>query len=218
MVLTSPEMTEHPEVQALLSSTKFARKLGAYIIDECHCITQWGSGFRVEYSRLVKLRSLAPCPVPVLAASATLVPMALAEVRTNLSISQFKSFHLNLGNDRINIRQEMRLMKSGSDYAALDFIVAGAQEVEDIPRTVVFVNAIPKCHAAAHRLREVAGPSLRDQVGILHAKRGTLSREDAWETFKQGKVRVLVATEAAGMVSKTVIWKHSGLWITHHFV
>ncbi|KAI9069772.1 P-loop containing nucleoside triphosphate hydrolase protein, partial [Trametes sanguinea] len=176
-------------------------RVGAFIVDEAHCIKQWAKDteFRREYGRLGKLRALAPQGAPVLATSATLTPRALNEVREELCIHATKSFHLNLGNDRMNIKQEMRFMKSGSDYSALDFIVKGVKEAKDIPRTLVFVDEIHKCHAVTHRLRGIAGEHLRDYVKFYHAQRVQSAKDDVLELFRNGQVRVLIATEAAGM-------------------
>ncbi|KAI0349171.1 hypothetical protein OH77DRAFT_1499650 [Trametes cingulata] len=110
-----------------------------------------------------------------------------------------RSFHLNLGNDRRNIKQEMRFMKSGSDYTTLDFIVSGARQPAELPRTIVFVANIHKCHAATHRLREVAGNSLAEHIAFYHAKRAESGKEHALEALKSGEIRVLIATEAAAM-------------------
>ncbi|KAI0630350.1 P-loop containing nucleoside triphosphate hydrolase protein [Trametes polyzona] len=199
IVLTSPEMRKNNEVRKVMSSARFASRIGAFIVDEAHCITQWGGDFRKDYSTLQELRSLVPTTVPVLATSATITPLALANIRNGLCIRQSRCFHLNLGNDRANIKQEVRFMRSGSDYEALDFIVQGAVEAGDLPRTVVFVNKIFKCHAVVHRLRQVAGEKLGPYIGYLHALREERAKQDSWEQFRDGKVRIWVATEAAAM-------------------
>ena len=193
-------MTEHPKFRKLVSTPKFAGRIGAFIIDEAHCIVQWGGDFRPEYSGLEKFRALVPCPVPFLITSATFTPHALAQTRTNLCVEVSRSFHLNLGNDRPNIKQEMRLMKSASDYAALDFIVASATTREDLPRAIIFVNDVSKTHAIAHQLRSLVGEELRDEIKILHARRGEFSKTETWRIFKENRARILVATEAAVMV------------------
>ena len=95
----------------------------------------------------------------------------------------------------------MRIIKSANDYAALNFIVEGANARDDLPRAIVFVNALQKCHGVAHRLREIVGPALRDEIGILHAKQTASARASTWERFRRGDLHVLVATEAAAMVS-----------------
>ncbi|TBU36417.1 P-loop containing nucleoside triphosphate hydrolase protein, partial [Dichomitus squalens] len=140
-----------------------------------------------------------PMPVPFLVMSATFTPVQLEQTRSNLGIEVTRSFHLNLGNDRPNIKQEVRLMKSASDYAALDFIVAGAKSRENIPRTIIFVNEVSKTHAIAHRLRAVVGDLLREEIAILHARRAEHLKRETWRRFKNREVRILVATEVAAM-------------------
>ncbi|TBU21645.1 P-loop containing nucleoside triphosphate hydrolase protein [Dichomitus squalens] len=167
--------------------------IGAFIIDEAHCITQWGGNFRTEYSGLDKFRALVPTPVPFLVTSATLTPFQLEQTRSNLSIEETRSFYLNLGNDHPNIKQEI-------DFAALDFIVAGAEKKEDIPRTIIFVNDVSKTHVVAHRLRAMVPDPLRPEIALLHARRSEDSKRETWRRFKEGEVRILVATEAAAMV------------------
>ncbi|CDO69447.1 hypothetical protein BN946_scf184817.g7 [Trametes cinnabarina] len=201
IILTSPEMLEQPDVRKITSNTRFAKRVGAFIVDEAHCIKQWAkdSKFREHYGRVGTLRSIAPQNTPVLATSATMTCSALSDVREELAIHPTRSFHLNLGNDRSNIKQELRFIKSASDYDALSFIVEGAQHATDLPRTIVFVNELSKCHAAAHRLRQRVAEPLQSAIGHFHAKRAQSAKEEALEGFRDGRIRVLIATEAAGM-------------------
>ncbi|KAJ8481720.1 hypothetical protein ONZ51_g5811 [Trametes cubensis] len=199
IVLTSPEMTKNKELRELISSPTFGKRVGAFIVDEAHCIPQWSPDFRPEYGTLEDLRTFVPSHVPTLATSATMTPEALRFVRSKLCINQSRAFHLNLGNDRPNIKQEMRFMSSASDYSALDFVVENAKEPRDLPRTIVFVNTLNRCHAAVHRLRQRVPEALKACIGFYHAKRASASKVDTWAKFVDGRIRVLVATEAAGM-------------------
>lgn len=201
-------MLEHEEFCKILSSKKFASSLGLIVVDEAHVITQWGGKenddkFREQYSKLDKLRTLGAMGVPILATSATLTPQVLAEVRETLHIEESKSFHLNLGNDRANIRQEVRYMKSADDYDALNFIVEDVDTLEKLPRGIVFVNNLPAAHAVANHLRKKVGSMLGAHIGVLHAKRSPFAKSDEWERFERGEIKLLIATEAAAMVSTT---------------
>ncbi|KAJ6600054.1 P-loop containing nucleoside triphosphate hydrolase protein, partial [Mycena sp. CBHHK59/15] len=69
----------HPKFRQLLSTPAFAKKIAAFVIDEAHCISQWGDNFRAEYAELGTLRAFVPLQVPFLVASATLPPPVLAE-------------------------------------------------------------------------------------------------------------------------------------------
>lgn len=104
---------EHTAFRKTIQSANIAPHLAAIIVDEAHCISQWGGDFRTQYSRLDRIRSLFPPNVPILAASATLCPNALREVRRSLLIDAEASFHLNLGNDRPNIAGGAGLLVDG---------------------------------------------------------------------------------------------------------
>ncbi|EGO01136.1 hypothetical protein SERLA73DRAFT_26290, partial [Serpula lacrymans var. lacrymans S7.3] len=124
ILLASPELTiENPQFNALLCSPAFQKCVLGYIVDEAHCISQWGGDFRPVYVKFNRLRSFVPLGTPIYAMSATMSPAVLAKVRKTLHISASKSFHLNLGNDRPNVTQELRIIAGSTDYSALDFIV-----------------------------------------------------------------------------------------------
>ncbi|KAI0054415.1 P-loop containing nucleoside triphosphate hydrolase protein, partial [Artomyces pyxidatus] len=122
----------------------------------------------------------------------------LDEVRLTLGIDPSKSFHVNLGNDRPNITQEVRRMKSATDYAALDFLVKGATTADDLPRAIVFVDKIEHAHRIMNRLHSLV-PALKDSIDLLHARRSELSRKLSVHDFKHERTRIYIATEAAGM-------------------
>jgi superfamily II DNA helicase RecQ len=104
VIITSPNMClQHDRFRQLLCNPKFAGKIAAFVIDEAHCITQWGGSFRPEYALLGMLRAFVPVHVPFLIASATLPPPVLAQVRLSMHIRADNSFHVNLGVNRPNI-------------------------------------------------------------------------------------------------------------------
>jgi len=108
----------------LLSSAAFAERICAVVIDEAHCIAQWGEDFREDYATLGTLRSFMPSRVPFLAASATLPPATLTHVQAKLHMQSSTTYHVNLGNDRANISWHVRYMKAGkSDVEALKFLL-----------------------------------------------------------------------------------------------
>jgi superfamily II DNA helicase RecQ len=122
----------------LLKEPRWSRSILFMVIDEAHCIKQWGAEFRKHYSTLETLRSFVPRGVPVLATSATMPPDTLTRVRVVLGMTVEKTFHLNLGNDRHNIVPLVWPMDGGAvNLAALDFVVCG----RDQPlRTIIYFN------------------------------------------------------------------------------
>jgi superfamily II DNA helicase RecQ len=108
------------------------------VVDEAHCIKQWGAEFRKHYALLETLRSFVPPRVPVPATSATMPPKTLENVWATLGMNAENSFDLNLGNDRHNIIPLVWPMEGGiANLAALNFVVRG----RDRPlRTIIYFN------------------------------------------------------------------------------
>jgi len=111
IIFTSPEMAiSNPRFKDLLCSAKYSTCLIGIVIDEAHCIVQWGGDFRPTYGMLDKLRSFIPRHIPLYVTSATMTPNVLSEVCRQLHINPSDCFYLNLGNDRENIYHEVRLI------------------------------------------------------------------------------------------------------------
>lgn len=109
---------KHAEFRRTLTDSEF-QNVGALIVDEAHCIVQWGGEFRTAYSEIGKLRSFFPPNIPIFGTSATVTPQALREIRSSLGIDAATSFFLNLGNDRPNISYHVHRIRSPTDYKAL---------------------------------------------------------------------------------------------------
>jgi superfamily II DNA helicase RecQ len=205
VILTSPEMAlKHSGLRGILSSTDFSKKIATYIVDECHCISQWGGEFRPTYKQLAELRAFVPENVPFLATSATLTPDALTDTVRTLGIDKDTCFFLNLGNHRTNIHFSAFPMKGMTDYAALTrFFEKGVTSASDVDQTMVFVDDRARTQDVCKFIRSMLDPKLHNIVAFLHSVKGARSKQLLMEEFVSGKIRVLVATESAGMVSGT---------------
>ncbi|KAJ3483954.1 hypothetical protein NLJ89_g12020 [Agrocybe chaxingu] len=203
-VLASPEMClKHAEFRQILTSD--FDDICAVIVDEAHCIAQWGGDFRTAYSELGKLRSFFPPNIPILATSATLNPRSLREVRSQLGIDADDAFYLNLGNDRPNIAYSAIQINSADDYDALRPLLtrfadpSEASKPDDMVKTIVFVNAVQPAQVGARTVRSWFAPDLRKYVDYLYAYRTRHAKRRAMQRFRKGETRILIATEAAGM-------------------
>ncbi|KAJ7745181.1 P-loop containing nucleoside triphosphate hydrolase protein [Mycena maculata] len=202
-VLTSPEMClEHPEFRNWLRSEPTGKRILAVIVDEAHCSYQWGGDFRPHYALLDRLRVLLPVGTPVLATSATLNTEALKDICTGLNIDLDESFFLNLGNDRPNITPSIVQMKSSKDYDAIDEHLpdpSAVKTITDVPKSVVFTNAVKKTQVLCRHLRCLYPNLPRSSIDFLHAYRTAKAKRRVMKQFRKGKIKILVATEAAGM-------------------
>lgn len=175
------------------------------VIDEAHCISQWGGDFRKDYGQLERLRAFFPSHVPFLATSATLTPPALRDVQNHLGIELDKAFFLNRGNDRPNVCMSVQHVKSPTDYDAILPLLSSTSEaptaVEHLRKTIVFVNSVIGSQALARHIKEQLPEALRGCVDVLHAQRTPRAKRRVMKNFRDGKTLILIATEAAGMVS-----------------
>ncbi|KDQ51469.1 hypothetical protein JAAARDRAFT_110465, partial [Jaapia argillacea MUCL 33604] len=200
VILTSPEMClQYDEFKKILTKPSFSKDISSFVVDEAHCISQWGGDFRKEYGHIGELRAFVPRKIPFIVDSATLPPAVLDEIREKLFIDPKDVFHVNLGNDRPNIYQEVRIMSKPGDTRELDFLIQNARSAEDLPRTVVFVNSVVQCQEVWRELRKQLPDHLKDKVAFLHAQRHPTAKEDVFEAFRDKNIRILVATDAAGM-------------------
>ncbi|VDC03193.1 unnamed protein product [Peniophora sp. CBMAI 1063] len=202
IIITSPEMCiKHPEFRTILEKPKKKRKIAAFIIDEAHCIVQWGENFRTAYAELGALRAFVPARVPFLVTSATLNPHDLHDVRKSVHMVRHETFHLNLGNDRPNLYWEVRHMKAGiSDTDALSFLVPEDKGPDaKLDRGIVFFDDIGDAMMAMRAFREQLPEHLRKRVRCYHARNGRKTKGRFMRQFNNGEIDILFATEAAGM-------------------
>ena len=202
IIVTSPKMCiQHSAFRDLIQSATYAKHIGGIIIDEAHCISQWGDKFRPEYSNLISLRSLVPLGVPIYATTATAPPLVLEDIRRNLGIEGDKSFHLNLGNDHPNIVSKVQYMKSANDFDALRFLAEGVRTTDELQWGIVFTNSILHSQITCREFWKMIPPELHGQVAFLHSKRSAQSRAKVLELYHKGQIKILFATECGGMVS-----------------
>ena len=202
-IIASPEMClKHEEFRRHLVDTKF-EGICAVIVDEMHCISQWGGDFRKAYGDLSKLRAFFPPHIPILGTSATAPPAVLQDVRASLLIDPETSFFLNLGNDRPNISFEVHQLNSSTDFDALrPYLtrVSNPSSPDGIIKSIVFMNSVISTQLGTQKIRSWLPHHLCKHIAYLHALRTPHARKRVMKWFRKGKIKILVATEAAGMV------------------
>lgn len=202
-ILVSPEMClKHPGFRRVLTDGNF-EKICAVFIDEAHCIAQWGGDFRPAYAELAKLRAFFPSHIPIYATSATVPELALQQIRASLGIDPASCFFLNLGNDRPNISFHVHRMNSADDFDAIKPHLTHKPDPhtsDDLIKTIVFTNSVMSTQIGVRHIRSWFPAHLRKHVVFLHAHRSARDKRRIMRRFHRGRIRILVATEAAGMV------------------
>jgi ATP-dependent DNA helicase RecQ len=109
-------MKPNGEFEKLLKDPLFTSYLIGIIIDEAHCITEWGE-FRPEYPKLGHLQYILPSTIFIMMASATLTKAALTHTTRLLHMHTDKMVTIHHLSDRLHIKIGVR--KSSAHSVAM---------------------------------------------------------------------------------------------------
>lgn len=173
-------------------------------MDEAHVIAYWAHTFRKKYGVLHIVRDLLP-GVPVTCLSATLTPRAIKDVTASLHMKKGDYVFIDEGNERPELSLAVRKCEFPlNSFQDLRFLFRGHPfHPLDIPKTFIFIDDKAEGHRAVRALNSFLPPNL-SHLGIIrpfNARHSPQYRSDAMERFKAGDIRILVCTDAAGMVS-----------------
>jgi ATP-dependent DNA helicase RecQ len=171
--------------------------INAFVVDEAHCVSEWGHDFRPDYRQLSGLRRRHPA-VPILAFTATATPRVRTDIIAQLALRD-PAVHLTSFN-RPNLFYRVR-PKGKQTYGEL---LAQAREPG---------AGIVYC-LSRRRVDELTAQLRADGVRALpyHAGLDANTRRDNQDAFIRDDVQVIVATIAFGMG----INKPDVRWVIHH--
>jgi ATP-dependent DNA helicase RecQ len=171
--------------------------INAFVIDEAHCVSEWGHDFRREYRQLSLLRRRHP-KTPMLAFTATATPRVRTDIVAQLALRN-PAIHVSSFN-RPNLFYQVRA-KSKRTYAELLAQVRGGGA------------GIVYC-LSRRRVDELAVQLQSDGIRVrpYHAGLEAIVRRDNQEAFIRDDIQVIVATIAFGMG----INKPDVRWVVHY--
>ena len=182
VVLTTPERLADPSFQALLRQ----QPTSLLVVDEAHCISQWGHDFRPAFLEIAPaLRTLGN--PPVLALTATATQHVLDDVLSQLGIAKSGVVHTGVYRPHLHFAVE-QVERESDKPARLLALVAG--EGHGIVYTAT-VKAAEEVHQALL--------AADVNAGLYHGRLPAAERQQAQEAFMEGRVRVMVATNAFGL-------------------
>jgi ATP-dependent DNA helicase RecQ len=171
--------------------------INAFVIDEAHCVSEWGHDFRREYRQLSLLRRRHPT-IPMLAFTATATPRVRTDIAAQLALRN-PAIHVTSFN-RPNLFYQVRA-KSKQTYPDLLAQIRGGGA------------GIVYC-LSRRRVDELALQLQSDAIRVrpYHAGLDAIVRRDNQEAFIRDDIQVIVATIAFGMG----INKPDVRWVVHY--
>ena len=194
ILIISPEQLRSLSVRRVLGQ----REIGAWVLDEAHCLSQWGHDFRPDYryvGRFIREAVGKESPPPVLCLTATAKPDVIAEI-----VDYFQK--------ELGIR--LRVFDGGAQRTNLEFVVAQTSVSEKFAHIHQIIEAdLPAdepggaiVYCATRRQAEEVADFLRAKgmaAGHFHAGLQPETKKNVQESFIRGELRVIVATNAFGM-------------------
>jgi ATP-dependent DNA helicase RecQ len=185
LLLVSPERLGNERFRA--RTLGLVDAVGLFVVDEAHCISDWGHDFRPDYRRIGRLIQQLPPGVPLLATTATANNRVIADIGEQL------------GEDLVSIRgpltrESLRLqvIELADQAQRLAWL---AQNLPDLPGSgIVYCLTVADCERVAEWLK-TQGVSVAPYYGDLDAER----RQELEEQLRRNQVKALVATVALGM-------------------
>jgi len=185
-LLVSPERFANPKFREQVLPT-IAPRAGLLVIDEVHCISDWGHDFRPDYRRLARVLDLLPRGVPVLGTTATANDRVVADVQAQL------------GEELLTIRGPLDRETLALDAIELrsqpDRLAWLAQVLPTLDGTgIVYTLTVADAHRVAEWLRS-RGIEARAYTG----ETDTDTKLSVESDLLANKIKAVVATSALGM-------------------
>jgi ATP-dependent DNA helicase RecQ len=189
VLLVSPERLTNPRFREEQLPGLVAR-CGLVVVDEAHCVSDWGHDFRPDYRRIRDLLGTLPAGTPVLATTATANERVVSDVAEQLGAGGVEVTTVRGALSRDSLR--LGVLRLPSDRARLAWLSA---HIGDLPGSgIVYTLTVAAAEETAALLRD-AGHEVRAYTGRLD----DADRKDAEEALRANEVKALVATSALGM-------------------
>jgi ATP-dependent DNA helicase RecQ len=185
IVFVTPEKLEDQQFLAMLAKIK----VPLFVVDEAHCISQWGHDFRPAYLALGQVIETLGKPT-VLALTATATPAVREDILLQLGIPETKT--IVKGFDRPNLRYEViRAENEAAKLKSLKGLFENGLDGTGIIYTATIKNAL--------EVQKYLHDQLDLPAAVYHSKLQKHDRNSVHELFMGEAIRAVVATNAFGL-------------------
>ena len=163
-------------------------RVGLFVVDEAHCVSQWGHDFRPDYFRLADAARALGAPA-IVASTATATPRVAADVARRLGLRE--PLRVATGFDRPNI--SFTVARPAPHEKRV--LVAEALRADDALPAIVYAGT----RAGAEELAADLSGALDEEAAAYHAGLDREQRAQVQRRFLADEIRVICATNAFGM-------------------
>jgi ATP-dependent DNA helicase RecQ len=183
IVYTTPERLADPRFRELLK----ARKVELFVVDEAHCVSQWGHDFRPDYLALREAIDDLGSP-PVMALTATATPDVIEDILAQLRMPDAEVVHT--GFYRANL--ELNVAHTRGEAEKRELLLEHLQKTDG---TGIIYSATTRAVEELTTFLKSTGLEVDCYHGRLSARR----RAEAQDRFMADEFKALVATNAFGL-------------------
>ena len=192
ILLVSPERLNNPRFRDE-QLPDLVRRIGMLVVDEAHCISDWGHDFRPDYRRLAELIKNLPAGVPVLATTATANERVVTDVAEQLGSASSDDAGVVMIRGSL-ARKSLRLgvLRLPDSRDRLGWLLTHLGDMRG--SGIIYTLTVSAADDTARLLRD-AGHAVRAYTGRTDPEQ----REESERMLKDNQLKALVATSALGM-------------------
>lgn len=189
VLLVSPERLNNPSFREQ-QLPMLMQRLGLLVIDEAHCISDWGHDFRPDYRRIRDLIARLPQGLPVLATTATANSRVVEDVAEQLAGGTAQVFTLRGTLARDSLR--LGVLRLPSPRMQLAWLLSHINDFKG--SGIIYTLTVSAAEDIARLLREAG-----HEVAAYTGRTDLEERERLEQALKNNEVKALIATSALGM-------------------
>ena len=206
LLYLTPEMvSKSARMVDVLTRVSGRTRLARIVIDEAHCVSQWGHDFRPDYKAIGEKRKNFK-DVPMMALTATATENVKVDVKHNLGMTGCATYTQSF--NRPNLHYEVR--RKGKNKEVLESIASLIKDTYPNQCGIVYCLSRATCERLAASLRQ----DYRIRAHHYHAGMDANERKDVQKKWQGGAHHVIVATIAFGMG----IDKSNVRFVIHHSI
>ena len=160
------------------------------VIDECHCVSQWGRDFRPDYLELKKIKQMFP-QIAILGLTATAPKKIRDDIINQLSMKNTLYFQLSY--NRPNLFLEIRNKKNY--YNPIEDMAKIINKYYKNKTGLIYCNSKADCE----KISKILSKNYNISCDFYHASLTSLKRSEVQDNWMNDEIKVVVATIAFGM-------------------